>query len=73
MSIKEYKAARAAATKHSKEYKEYLTIHREDGDEWYVASKAVMEYLNPGEKLTVTDYKEINTLRAWYKGTDEER
>ena len=73
MSIKEYKAHRAATTKNTKEYKEYLNIHKSEGDEWYVASKAVMEYLNPGEKLTVTDYTEINTLRSWYKQDQSER
>ena len=73
MSIKEYKAHRAGLNKNTKEYKEYLAIHKSEGDEWYVASKAVMEYLNPGEKLTATDYKEINSLRTWYKENEEER
>jgi len=67
MSIADFKKHVAQQSKVTKEYKEYLKVMKDDGMEWYVASKTVMEYLHPNDKLTSKDYKEINSLKKWYE------
>jgi len=73
MSIKAFKSHLTVTNKQNKEYKEYLQVCKEDGLDYYQASKTVMEYLNPGDKLTIKDYAEINRLRSWYNKDDSER
>ena len=73
MSIKDFKAHITKVNKVTKEYKSYLEVMKEEGTEWYIASKTVMEYLHPGDKLTGKDYTEINRLKSWYEEDKSDR
>ena len=72
MGITDFKKHIKESTKMTKEYKTYLAVMRDEGSDWYEASKTVMEYLHPNDKLTRKDYESINKLRKWYEDTDTE-
>ena len=71
MSVKEFKAHITKSNKEIKEYKEYLVVCKGENMDYYQASKTIMEYLHPNDKLTVKDYEEINKLRKWYNELEE--
>ncbi len=72
MSISNFKKHIAVSNKTNKEYKEYLQVMKDEGEEdFYLASKSVMTYLHPNETLTGKDYQDINKLRRWYNNDQE--
>ena len=47
MSIKEFKSHIVKVNKTVKEYKDYLSVCRDEGMDFYQASKTIMEYFHP--------------------------